>query len=60
MVSLLFHHSKLVEGAAACGIAAFRKLGPQLQGKQVVMVCCGGNVAVPVLQHVLAIGKVWR
>eukprot|EP00878_Enallax_costatus_P022502 GHUV01023874.1.p1 GENE.GHUV01023874.1~~GHUV01023874.1.p1 ORF type:complete len:186 (+),score=62.06 GHUV01023874.1:524-1081(+) len=60
MVSLMYHHSKLVEGAAACGIAAFRKLGQQMQGKQVVMVSCGGNVAVPVLQHVLATGNVWQ
>lgn len=62
MVSLLHHHSKLVEGAAGCAVAAVRKLAGQgvlLTGRKVVVVCCGGNVAVPVLQRVLASGKVW-
>lgn len=57
MVSLLHHHSKLVEGAAGCAVAAVRKLG--LAGKRVVCVCCGGNVSVAVLQQVLAVGQVW-
>lgn len=59
MVSLLYHHSKLVEGAAGCGIAALKKLSERLQGKRVVVVCCGGNVAVPVLQKVLAEGMAY-
>lgn len=59
MVSLLHHHSKLVEGAAGCAIAACKQLGDQLRGKNVVVLCCGGNVAVPVLQEVLRKGKVW-
>lgn len=59
LVGLLYHHSKLVEGAAGCGIAAFRKLQDRLQGKGVVIICCGGNVSVPVLQQVLNTGKVW-
>ncbi|WIA31927.1 hypothetical protein OEZ86_002786 [Tetradesmus obliquus] len=56
--SLLQHHSKLVEGAAGCGLAAFRQLAQagELRGKQVAMVCCGGNIAVPVLQSVLQTG----
>eukprot|EP00882_Tetradesmus_deserticola_P028909 GHRQ01032236.1.p1 GENE.GHRQ01032236.1~~GHRQ01032236.1.p1 ORF type:complete len:118 (+),score=47.70 GHRQ01032236.1:3-356(+) len=62
LVSLLQHHSKLVEGAAGCGLAAFRQLalGGQLEGRQVVVVCCGGNVALPVLQGVLQTGVVWH
>lgn len=59
MVSLLNHHSKLVEGAAGCGIAALKKLSGRLSGKRVVVVCCGGNVAVPVLQKVLAEGMAY-
>lgn len=59
--SLLQHHSKLVEGAAGCGLAAFRQLAQagELRGKQVAVVCCGGNIAVPVLQSVLQTGAVW-
>ncbi|WIA11794.1 hypothetical protein OEZ85_011886 [Tetradesmus obliquus] len=59
--SLLQHHSKLVEGAAGCGLAAFRQLAQagELQGKQVAVVCCGGNIAVPVLQSVLQTGVMW-
>jgi threonine dehydratase len=61
IVSLLQHHSKLVEGAAGCGLAAFRQLAQagELKGKQVAVVCCGGNIAVPVLQGVLQTGTVW-
>lgn len=59
MVSILHHHSKLVEGAAGCGLAAFKKLGPMLEGKHVVVVCCGGNVSVQMLKNILEIGTVW-
>jgi threonine dehydratase len=59
MVSLLHHHSKLVEGAAGCAVAAVKQLGPRLQGKRVVVVCCGGNVSVPTLHKVLSVGRVW-
>jgi threonine dehydratase len=62
LVSLLQHHSKLVEGAAGCGLAAFRQLAQagELKGKQVVVVSCGGNIAVPVLRDVLHTGMVWQ
>lgn len=59
MVSLLHHHSKLVEGAAGCALAACKQLGSQLAGRRVAVVCCGGNVALPVLQQVLNLGTVW-
>jgi threonine dehydratase len=59
IVSLLHHHSKLVEGAAGCAVAAVRKLGGQLAGKRVAAVCCGGNIALPVLKRVIDIGTVW-
>jgi threonine dehydratase len=58
MVSLLHHHSKLVEGAAACGVAAAMRRTTGLAGKRVAVVCCGGNVAVPVLRGVLDQGRV--
>jgi threonine dehydratase len=59
MVSFLQHHGKLVEGAAGCAVAAVRQLGARLSGKRVVVVCCGGNVALSTLQRVLATGEVW-
>jgi threonine dehydratase len=62
LVSLLQHHSKLVEGAAGCALAAFRQLAQagELKGKQVVVVSCGGNIAVPVLHEILQTGVVWQ
>lgn len=59
MVSLLAHHSKLVEGAAGCAVAAVKQLGVALAGKRVAVVCCGGNVSLPALKHVLNVGTVW-
>lgn len=61
VVSLLHHHSKLVEGAAGCGLAAFRRLADagRLADKRVVVVCCGGNVALPALRRMLDVGCVW-
>ncbi len=46
-----------VEGAAGVALAAFHKLKDQLEGKRVVVVCCGGNVAIPALQKVMQMGR---
>lgn len=59
LVGLLAHEGKLVEGAAGCGLAAFRRLAPELGGKRVVLVCCGGNIAPATLAHVLQTGRAW-
>lgn len=56
MKSLLHNEGKLVEGAAACAVAACRQLADQLCGKKVVVVCCGGNVALQDLEYVLKHG----
>ena len=45
------HH--LVEGAGAMGVAAAIKLAPQLQGQDVGVVFCGGNMASGVLRRIL-------
>ena len=45
------HH--LVEGAGAIGVAAAIKLAPQLQGQNVGVVFCGGNMASDVLRRIL-------
>jgi threonine dehydratase len=45
------HH--LVEGAGAMGVAAAMKLGPQLRGKRVGVIFCGGNMDSAVLRRIL-------
>jgi threonine dehydratase len=45
------HH--LVEGAGAMGVAAARKLAPELQGQRVGVVFCGGNMDSAVLRRIL-------
>ncbi len=50
---MLQHHSKLIEGAAGCAIAALLKSPHLVRGKSAVVVCCGGNVATATLRDVL-------
>lgn len=45
------HH--LVEGAGAMGVAAARKLAPELQGQRVGVIFCGGNMDSAVLRRIL-------
>jgi threonine dehydratase len=58
MKSVLHNEGKLVEGATACAVAACRQLADQLSGKKVVVVCCGGNVALQDIEYVLKHGTV--
>ncbi len=44
----------LVEGAGAMGFAALPTLANRLEGKQVGIVFCGGNIGMSMLQRVLA------
>ncbi|KAG2483023.1 hypothetical protein HYH03_018103 [Edaphochlamys debaryana] len=53
LVGLLREHSKLVEGAAAVGLAAFRRLAPSLEGRHAVGVCCGGNIGLEALRRAM-------
>jgi threonine dehydratase len=39
-------HRLVIEGAAAVAVAGFLKMAPQLAGKTVVLVICGGNIDV--------------
>lgn len=43
-------------GAAGCAIAALIKSAADLglQGRSVVVVCCGGNISLPTLRRILA------
>jgi threonine dehydratase len=58
MLSLLHHHSKLVEGAAGCALAAFWQQRARLRGARAVVLCCGGNVSASVVTDVLRRGRV--
>ncbi len=60
MLSVLRHHSKLIEGAAGCAVAAFWRAGQagRLVGKRAVVLCCGGNVSIDHLKSVLERGQV--
>ena len=58
MLSVLRSHSKLIEGAAGCAVAACWRQRAALAGKQVVVLCCGGNVSLDALQAVLQRGRV--
>ncbi|MDA1081469.1 MAG: pyridoxal-phosphate dependent enzyme [Gemmatimonadetes bacterium] len=42
------------EGAGAAGLAGLRKLAPQLAGKRVAIVMCGGNLAMTDLKRALS------
>lgn len=46
-------HHMIVEGSAGVAVACFRKLRERFRGKNVVIVICGGNVALETLQSVL-------
>ena len=43
-------HRMLIEGAAAVPLAAFRRSGQRLAGKEVVIVLCGGNIDLETLR----------
>jgi threonine dehydratase len=58
VLSVLRAHSKLVEGAAGCAVAAFWRQRRQLAGKRAVVLCCGGNISVEALKTVLERGRV--
>lgn len=38
-------------GAATCALGAFKRLAPRLRGLHVVVIACGGNIALPTLQR---------
>lgn len=57
MLSALRQHSKLIEGAAGCALAAFWRQRSALRGARAVVLCCGGNVSTDALARVLAEGR---
>jgi len=55
MVTILDQQSKLVEGSAACAFACASEMAAagELHGKHVVVLACGGNVALEKLQQAM-------
>ncbi|GAX76399.1 hypothetical protein CEUSTIGMA_g3844.t1 [Chlamydomonas eustigma] len=55
VVGVLKHHSKLIEGAAGCAVAALIKSSSnaELQGKSAVVLCCGGNISFSTLSELI-------
>jgi len=50
MIRVFDNHRLVIEGAAGVTVAGFLKLAPQLTGKTVVLVLCGGNIDVGVFK----------
>ena len=48
------HEGETIEGAAGVAIAGLLELGPQLRGRKVVVIVCGGNISDDKLQEVIA------
>lgn len=53
LLGMLQHESRLVEGSAACAVAAFLKTRGRWQGKHVVLIACGGNIGLEDLRSVV-------
>ena len=53
LLSTLEEHHTLVEGAAAVAVASALSMGKALEGRNVVVILCGANIAIPVLSDVL-------
>lgn len=47
------NHRLVIEGAAGVTVAAFLKIAPQLTGKTVVLVVCGGNIDVDLFRTLI-------
>jgi threonine dehydratase len=47
-------HHQLIEGAAAVAVASYRKAGQRFAGQNVVIVICGANISLQILQGVLS------
>ncbi|MEC7764927.1 MAG: threonine ammonia-lyase [Pseudomonadota bacterium] len=55
---LLSHEKIVAEGAAGAGLAVVQKLAPELQGKKVGLVVCGGNIDSRILSTLILRGLV--
>jgi threonine dehydratase len=54
VVQMIDATRQLVEAAGAAALAGALKLGERLRGKQVALICSGGNITLPQLRSVLA------
>jgi len=55
---LLSHEKIVAEGAAGAGLAVIERLAPELQGKKVGLVVCGGNIDSRLLSTLILRGLV--
>jgi threonine dehydratase len=46
MKNIFEEHRYVIEGAPGVVVAAFQKIMPQLKGKNVILVMCGGNIEI--------------
>jgi threonine dehydratase len=53
LVRIFDHHRLVIEGAAAVAVAGFLKIAPQLAGKTVALVICGGNIDVDLFKGLI-------
>jgi threonine dehydratase len=53
LVRVFDHHRLVIEGAAAVTVAGFLKMAPQLSGKTVALVICGGNIHVDAVKRLV-------
>jgi threonine dehydratase len=54
MVSMITATRNLTESAGAAPLAAALRLGSKLQGRQVALICSGGNISAPQLTELFA------
>ena len=53
IVWMMNKHHKIIEGAAAVALAAFKKQSKELKHKKVVIVICGANISNETLKSLL-------
>jgi threonine dehydratase len=53
MTAFIDSHHMLLEGAAGVAIAGFQKVAAEYQGKNVVIIVCGGNISRDTLKKVI-------
>jgi threonine dehydratase len=53
MVRVFDNHRLVIEGAAGVTVAGFLKMAPQLAGKTVALVVCGGNIDAALFKSII-------
>lgn len=53
MIRVFDNHRLVIEGAAGVTVAGFLKMAPQLAGRTVALVVCGGNIDTAVFKRII-------